>query len=140
MKQKAVQVVLIVVILLAIGIIVNNLKPRTYNYYERVLVDVQANKVFLHRLEYGKPVEFPVESPFSQGKNAYPAIQCKKDGTIFAIEERAESPDNPSLPTIIKCPVCGRADVDVPQLPEGKKSMDIHGPVQVVKPSPMELP
>ncbi len=137
MKQKLIQVGLIVVILIALGFVVKQLKPKPYTY-ERILVDTVANKVFSQTITVGQAMEMPAASPFSEGKNAYPAYKCLKDGTIFAFEEPAVSQDappvNPDLMTP-KCPVCGSTEVTIPELPEGQKSMDVPGPVQIVKPA-----
>lgn len=138
MKQRVVQIVLIVVILIALGFIVNHLRPKSHQYtYEQVLVDVTANKVFTQKFSLDKAPEFPVESPFSEGRNAYPVYKCMKDGTIFAFAEpkfdEGAPPPNPDA-IMPRCPVCGGFEVIVPELPEGQDSMDVPGPVQIVKP------
>lgn len=137
MKQKLAQIGLIVVILVALGFVVKQLRPKPYTY-ERTLVDVQANKVFAQKVVVGQAMEIPADSPFSEGKNAYPVYKCTKDGTFFAFVEPAFSPDAPppDPDTIMpKCPVCGGMEITIPELPEGQKSMDVPGPVQIVKPA-----
>lgn len=137
MKQKLAQVGLIVVILVALGLVAKSVKPKPYTY-EKLLVDVQANKVFLQKVVVGQNLEIPTSSPFSEGKNAYPVYKCMKDNTIFAFEEPAFSPDAQSADSAVmipKCPVCGSMEIDIPDLPAGQQSIDVPGPVQIVKPS-----
>ncbi len=137
MKQKLAQIGLIVVIVVALGFVVKQLKPKPYTY-ERILVDVQASKVFSQKMVVGQAFEFPADSPFSEGKNAYPVYKCMKDGTVFAFEEPSFSPDAPPAnpdAMMPKCPVCGSMEITMPELPEGQKSMDVPGPVTIVKPS-----
>ncbi len=135
MKQRLVQIGLIVVILVALGFVFKQLKPKQYSY-ERLLVDVKANKVFIKKYIAGKDMGFPTESPFSEGKNSYPVMKCVKDGTIFAYNEPM-NPESagPSRSDMPKCPVCGGFDVILPELPSGQTSMDVPGPIQVVQPS-----
>ncbi len=146
-KQRLMQTGLIVVILIAVGLIARQLKPRqdtieVVKDFELVLVDTQANKVFKKTVSAKEPLEYPMESPFSEGKNAYPVFQCVNDGTIFAFDmpsakdlENVPLQDPQKDPRVPKCPVCNGFMVKVPELPKGQKSMDIPGPVKIVKPS-----
>lgn len=142
MKQKLVQIGLVVVILIALGFVVKQLKPKQYGGYERLLVDVTANKVFIMKVKAGEALEFPTTSPYSEGKNAYPVLKCMKDGTIFAYDEPkpvlpgagGEGMAPPEMGAIPVCPVCGGYEITVVELPEGQDSMDVPGPVQIAKP------
>ncbi len=144
MKQKLAQIGLIVVIVIALGFVVKQLKPKQYGGYERMLVDVKANKVFIVKVKAGEAMEFPTVSPYSEGKNAYPVLKCMKDGTIFAFEEPMYAPsgegaaDMPPVEAVPVCPVCGGYEITVVDMPEGQKSMDVPGPVQVVKPGKIQ--
>lgn len=137
MKQRLAQIGLVVVILVALAFVVKQSKPKQYTY-ERILVDTVANKVFVLKIPVGESLTFPTTSPFSQGNNAYPAIKCMQDGTIFAFEEPNLEGDGPPPldPEAImpKCPVCGGGNIDVPEIPEGQKNMDVPGPVKIVLP------
>jgi len=140
-KQKLLQAVLVVIIIIALGIVAKQIRPRASTSpttYDRIMVDTKANKVFIQPTVVSASTEIPAGSPFSQGKNAYPAFQCVKDGTVFAYEEPAPSTDVNAAPMGPRCPVCGSSDVMPPQLPAGQKSMDVSGPVQVVKPNPSQ--
>ena len=138
-KQKLLQAVLVVIIIIALGLVAKQIRstastsPTTY---DKIMVDTQANKVFIQPTVVSALTEIPADSPFSEGKNAYPAFQCKKDGTVFAYVEPAPDNSPNAVPVGPRCPVCGSSDVMPPQLPAGQKSMDVPGPVQVVKPSP----
>ncbi|NOZ64093.1 MAG: hypothetical protein GXO71_04040 [Caldiserica bacterium] len=118
MKGKI--IVLAIVILLAVGFIVKQAIPKKYTY-EAVLLDTEAKVLYKAKIPLG--VKFPIKSPYSGKKTAYPAYQCAKDGTIFPYvpppppkEGEEVSPDY----GIPKCPKDGSLDVDVPILPEGK--------------------
>jgi len=131
---------LIVVILIAVGFIIKQMTAdkRITTEYEQVLVDVQANKLFTQKFKMAKPPVFPVESPFSTGKNTYPAIMCDRDKTIFAIESKPMPPDAEHgaidaelwLP---RCSICGGPVLEKPVITEGQESMDIPGPVGIIK-------
>jgi len=140
MNQKVKGVVLVAIILVAIGFIARNLtRPanKPVQVYEEVLVDVVANKVFLQELDITKVDAFPIASPYSEGKNAYPALQCENDGTICAHRLNISAPDTEvtdpgQVAGPPKCPVCGNILMSKPQLPEGVKEMDVEGPVKIV--------
>ncbi|MBN1445766.1 MAG: hypothetical protein JW957_06640 [Candidatus Omnitrophica bacterium] len=140
MKQKLAQIGLIVVIIVALGFVVKQLKPKQYGGYERMMVDVVANKVFITKVKAGEVLEFPTTSPYSEGKNAYPVLKCMKDGTIFAYDEPKPVPtgegaaDLPPVEAVPVCPVCGSNEIGLVEMPEGQKVMDVPGPVQVAKP------
>ncbi|MBN1445543.1 MAG: hypothetical protein JW957_05505 [Candidatus Omnitrophica bacterium] len=124
MKPIVKQILLVLVILIALSLLAKQMKPKTYTVSDRVLVDIQANKLFIKKIDSAN-AEYPVSSPFSEGKNAYPAYTCMKDGTIFAV--KSEKPGEGS-----KCPVCGSTDEIVSAfLPEGQESKDVPGPVQI---------
>ncbi len=118
MKGKI--VVLVLVILLAVGFIVKQAMPKKYTY-EAVLLDTEAKVLYKTKLPAG--VKFPVKSPYSGKKTAYPAYRCTKDGTIFPYipppppKEGEEIPPEYGIP---RCPKDGSLDVEVPRLPEGK--------------------
>jgi len=138
MKQKGVVVVLVVAALVAVGLLFNRTtrqtSQRSSNTYTLKLVDVEANKVFLQEFSMDEFVSLPMQSPFSSGKNAYLVYKCSKDGTIFAFEESRGDETGPPVPSAPRCPVCGSSDYLVePELPEGQKSMDIPGPVTIVR-------
>jgi len=140
MNQKVKGIILVVVILVALGFVAKNLtRPadQAIKVYEEVLVDVAANKVFLQELDITKVDAFPIESPYSEGKNAYPALQCESDGTICAHRVSRTAPDTEvtdpgQVAGPPKCPVCGNILMSKPQLPEGVKEMDVEGPVKIV--------
>lgn len=129
MKRILAQIGLVVIIVIALGFVVKQLKPRQSVGYERVLVDVKANKVFTAVVKTGEIMTFPAKSPYSEGNNAYPVLKCLKDGTIFAYDEAASDED--AIPV---CPICGGYEITVVELPAGQKSMDVPGPIQVAKP------
>jgi len=144
MKNTGKQIALIVVILLALGYIVKTLGKQAS--YERILVDTQANKVFVKSISSKIPAEYPMKSPFSEGNNAYPALKCMKCEAVFGVKEKPavktaaeETPSSPQMrdmgpPTWPRCPVCGSTvDITVPTLPEGQKSMDVAGPIQLIE-------
>ena len=136
-KQKLLQAVLVAVIIIALGVVAKQIRSRastSATTYDRIMVDVHANKVFIQPTIVGAPTEIPTDSPFSQGKNAYPALKCMNDGTIFAYDEPASTISPNALPMGPRCPVCGSSDVRPPELPAGQKNMDVPGPVQVVEP------
>ena len=148
MENKGKVVGLIVVILIALGFMIQRVmksnKGGTVETVTQVLVDVKANKLFANPIKIGPagPVEkvaFPSTSPFSEGNNAYPALQCPKDKTIFALDAKevkeGETPPDPLL-MVPRCPVCGNSDLVAPELPKGQRSMDLPGPVQIVKVPP----
>jgi len=143
MENKGKVVGLIVVILIALGFMIQRVmksnKGGTVETVTQVLVDVKANKLFANPIKIGPagPVEkvaFPSTSPFSEGNNAYPALQCPKDKTIFALDNRplkeGEAPPDPNM--VPRCPLCGSTDLYPPELPKGQKSMDLPGPVQII--------
>jgi len=140
MANKLKVVVLVVIILAALGLIMKQMKsnPQISATYEKTLVDVSANKVFIANLKTAEKPVFPMESPFSTGKNAYPAIYCEKDKTVFALDSKPlpEGTDpmkvDPEL-MLPRCPICGAPVIDEPVLPQGQKSMDVPGPVQIIK-------
>ena len=143
-NRKLVQISLVVVILIALGFIARNLIPKQTTIeqitsWDLILVDTEANKVFLKTVTAGEPLEYPMESPFSEGKNAYPVFQCVEDGTIFAFagtqfnDAAGEVTDPQKDPRIPKCPVCNGLRVKSPELPKGQKSMDVEGPIKIVK-------
>ncbi|MBN1445179.1 MAG: hypothetical protein JW957_03625 [Candidatus Omnitrophica bacterium] len=144
MKNKGKQIVLVVVILIALAALVKSMGQQAS--YERILVDTQANKVFVKRISSNAAVEYPTSSPFSKGNNAYPALKCLNCEAVFGVKEKPiiesteEMPASPQVmgeitpPTWPKCPVCGAvANAMVPVLPEGQKSMDVAGPVQLIE-------
>ena len=137
-KQKFFQGLLLIIIVIALGFVARQLRTGVSTSaatYDRIMVDIQANKIFIQPTVVSAPAPVPADSPFSAGKNAYPAFKCMKDGTIFAYEEPALSPGAQQVGP--RCPVCGGSDIMPPQLPAGQKSMDITGPVQTVKPTPV---
>ena len=118
---------LIIIILLAIGFIVKQSIPKKYTY-ETVLLDTQTKVLYKAKIPTG--VKFPIKSPYSGKKTAYPAYQCK-DGTIFPYvpppppknpEEEAKLGPDYGLP---KCPKDGSPDVTIPKLPEGKDHIQL---------------
>jgi len=139
MKSKLAPVILVIIILVAIGFIVKSLKPKAHTYSITV-VDVKAKKVFEKKMSVGKPVEYPTTSSYSKGKNTYPVYECLKCNTIFAFvpyipkgseDEMAMDPEL-SMP---KCPNCGVfGELTAPQIPEGKKDIDVQGEIPMVKP------
>jgi hypothetical protein len=128
-KQKVVGVVAAILIVVAVIAIVVQLRPERYTY-NQTLIDTEAKTIFRQEFTAGEAVEFPIESPFSDGRNAYPVYQCNQDGTIFAYipytlgpeEEEAPPPPEMMMP---KCPVCGSIDVIVPEIPEGQDSIKV---------------
>ena len=128
MKKKGMIVLLIVLIAAAMFLVRKETKPAQY-FRERVMVDVQENKLFVFKIPAGQVVEYPAETPFSEGKNAYPAYECMDCGAIFGVSETT-LPEN----TDIKCPVCGSIMLSSAIIPEGQESVDVSGePVKVVK-------
>lgn len=125
-KQKVVGIVAAVLIIVAVIAIVAQLKPETYKY-DRTLIDTEAKTVFQQEFTAGESVEFPVESPFSGGMNAYPVYQCNQDGTVFAYIPFTGDPEEGPPPDMMepKCPVCGGIDVTVPEIPEGQDSVEV---------------
>jgi hypothetical protein len=135
MKDKALPVILILIILVAIGFVVKQSKPKQYTY-KVTLVDTQAGKIFKKEMVAGKVPEYPADSPYSEGKNSYPVYECMEDGTIFAfVPVYSEDPEamdpEASMP---RCPVCGSFEITVPQIPEGQEAIDVEGEIQIVKP------
>ncbi len=129
MKRTLAQIGLVVIIVIALGFVVKQLKPRQSVGYERVLVDVKANKVFIATFKPGEALSFPAKSPYSEGNNAYPVFKCLKDGTIFAYDASLSGED--AIPV---CPVCSGFEITTVEPPAGQKVMDIPGPVPVAKP------
>ncbi|MBN1445281.1 MAG: hypothetical protein JW957_04145 [Candidatus Omnitrophica bacterium] len=128
MKKKGMIVLLIVLIVAAMFLVRKQTRPVQY-VRERVLVDTQENKLFIFKIPAGQIFEYPAESPFSEGKNAYPAYECMDCGAIFGVSETTLPAD-----TDIKCPVCGSVMLSSAILPEGQESADVPGePVKVVK-------
>jgi len=133
MKEKLLPVVLVIIILAALGFIVKRAIPQKPEY-EIVLVDVKAKKIFKQKMTVGEQITYPVNSPYSGEKTAYPAYKCEKCGEIFALifytpkgpeDEAAVSPDIMSPPT---CPKCGAVEITIPNIPEGKKEIDVNQP------------
>ncbi|MCD6408111.1 hypothetical protein J7L87_03570 [bacterium] len=140
MKEKVLPVILILIILGAIGFIVKRAVPQKPTY-TMVLVDVQAKKIFKKPVKVGTTINYPVESPYSKSKTAYPVYKCMKCGEIFAfvpyVPKGPEDPNamNPEL-MMPKCPKCGAIEVVVPEIPEGKEYIDVQQPeIPIVKPS-----
>ena len=139
MKDKVVAVILILIILGAIGFIVKRTVPQTPTS-TMILVDVQEKKIFKKPVKMGRTINFPVESPYSRSKTAYPVYKCMKCGEIFAfLPYEPKGPEdpiamNPDL-AIPKCPKCGSMEVIVPEIPEGKEYIDVQQPeIPIVKP------
>ncbi|HIE43632.1 MAG TPA: hypothetical protein EYP78_02405 [Candidatus Omnitrophica bacterium] len=136
--QKAKVIILTIIILIAVGFIVKQLMPKKY-VYTRILVDVEAKKIFKKSFVAGHRYEFPVESPYSKGKNAYPAYQCREDGTVFAfvpviIETPEEVPIDPEA-TVPRCPTDGSTNVTIPEIPEGEEFITVdQESIEVVRP------
>lgn len=140
MKEKVLPVILVLIILGAIGFIVKRAAPQKPTYTV-VLVDTQAKKIFKKTLKAGTIVNYPVESPYSKSKTAYPVYKCMKCGEIFAfVPYVPKGPEdmnamNPDF-MMPKCPKCGSIEVIVPEIPEGKTYIDIQQTeISVVKPS-----
>jgi len=147
MANKGKVVGLIVVILIAVGFMIQRAmksnKGGTVETYTQILVDVKANKVFAKPVKIGaegplEKVEFPASSPYSEGQNAYPAYQCSKCQTIFAmyakpIAQGAAPNMTSGMASMPKCPSCGSAEFGMAKLPEGQTSMDVPGPVKIVE-------
>ncbi|MCD6219654.1 hypothetical protein J7K43_04645 [Candidatus Calescamantes bacterium] len=111
---------LVIIILIALGFIVKQVMPKKYTY-ETVLIDTEAKILYKTKIPAG--TKFPIKSPYSKKKTAYPAYRCRKCGAIFPYipppppKEGEEIPPEYGIP---KCPSCGSLDVEVPRLPEGK--------------------
>lgn len=134
MKNKLIGIVAVLIIIVSVSFIFKQFSSISQYTYDRIMVDVQANKVFVGKLPVDKVILFPVESPYSAGQNAYPAAKCVNCGKIFGFIEPSVSAEIPGQ-TGIKCPYCGSADEpDIPSIPGGEKVMDVEGPVQVAKP------
>ncbi len=140
MAQKGKMVFLLLIILIAAGFIIMRTSASRggKGAYQEILVDVSANKLFVQSFSISRPPVFPVESPHGTGKNSYPAMQCDADRTIFALDA-APMPEPERLKDIDMelwrplCPVCGESAISKAMLPEGTKSVDVQGPVQIVK-------
>jgi len=130
MKEKLLPVILVIIILAALGFIVKQAIPKK-PVYEIILVDVKAKKIFKQKMSIGQQMVYPIKSPYSGEKTAYPAYKCTKCGTIFAfVPYIPKSPEdeatmNPDL-MMPKCPKCGAIEVTIPEIPEGKKEIDVN--------------
>lgn len=130
MKEKLGPVILVIIILAALGFIFKQAAPKKPSY-TMVLVDVKAKKIFKQKLSVGSQLTYPVKSPYSGEKTAYPVYKCTKCGTIFAyVPYTPKGPDdmaamNPDL-MMPKCPKCGAIEVTMPEIPEGKKEIDVN--------------
>ena len=119
--RKVQIIVLLLIIVGALGVIVKQLMPKQYTY-ETVLIDTEAKVLYKALLKPG--TKFPVKSPYSKKKTAYPAYQCMKCGAIFPFVPPPPPKPGQEIPPdygIPKCPQCGSLDVTVPEIPEGKK-------------------
>ena len=123
-------VILVIIILAALGFIFKQAAPKK-PVYTAVLVDVKAKKIFKQKMIAGQQITYPVKSPYSREKTAYPVYKCTKCGTIFAyVPYTPKSPEdmaamNPDL-MMPKCPKCGAIEIAVPKVPEGKKEIDVN--------------
>jgi len=137
MKKSVKLAVLVVVILVALGFIVKQMRsnPNVVSTYEKVLVDVVANKVFVKEFKGSEVPVFPVESPYSEGKNAYPAIMCENCKIVYALDSKPVPQGTQPDPELYlpKCPKCGGPVLGEPALPSGQKEMDVPGPVEIIK-------
>ena len=137
MKKNVKVIVLVVVILVALGFIVKQMRTSSnvVSTYEKVLVDVVANKVFVKEFKGSEVPVFPVESPYSEGKNAYPAIRCENCNIIYALDSspvtEGTQPDHELY--LPRCPKCGGPVLGEPELPSGQKEVDVSGPVEIIK-------
>ncbi len=130
MKEKLMPVILVIIILAALGFIVKQAIPKK-PVYETILVDVKAKKMFKQELPAQGEITYPIKSPYSGEKTAYPVYKCTKCGEIFAyVPYIPKSPEdeaaiNPDL-VIPKCPKCGSIEITIPEIPEGKKEIDVN--------------
>ncbi|MBN1445291.1 MAG: hypothetical protein JW957_04200 [Candidatus Omnitrophica bacterium] len=138
MNQKLKLAVLVIVIVIAIGFMIKQFQPKKISTppdtVEEILVDVKANKLFLKSVKIGTGA-YPTTSPFSEGNNAYLAVQCADCKALFAVQGQPpmEGPFDLEIWTPA-CPVCGSKNfLPKPEFPAGKKSVDLPGPVHVVK-------
>ena len=135
--KKVKAVVSIVIILIAAFLIVKQLRPQRYTHMQ-TLVDVEAGKVYQQKMVSGKRVEFPVQSPYSKGKNAYPAYECRECGAIFAYvppppPTSAEEMRTRGIPEVgYRCPFDGSYNVTTPQIPEGEEFIPIEEEIPIV--------
>ncbi len=116
---------LVVVILIALGFIVKQAMPKKYTY-ETVLLDTE--KKILYKAKIPAGTKFPVKSPYSGKKTAYPAYQCLEDGTIFPYVPPPPPKEGEPVPPdfgIPRCPKDGSTNVTVPQIPEGKEYIQL---------------
>ena len=138
MKRNIIKIIgLVMVILVVLGLIGKQMRTnkQVVSTYEKVLVDVVANKVFVKEFKGSEVPAFPVESPFSQGKNAYPAVMCESCNIIYALDAKPAPPGTQVDPEkyLPRCPKCGGPVLGEPKIPKSQKSMDVPGPVEIIK-------